>query len=249
MIYFEIIPLENERSALRLYNLGGGSQYNQSYLVGNKIKFVPYQEWQDIANDKLLDRDFWTSFYQLQQTQTPQKYRTNYNEQDINGALHCFLGPATVTTFDNPKILMTVQNTGICAMRSLLAFFRTRLEEALGDEGYQIYKRIKCDLTVQSLIDLKEMQPKGPFAEQRWRLIQKSYQKLCRRIEKLRSKNIIGDAYLLSTSKYLQEIHAWIKEGHRGFCVAKKPFIWDRREELDLKDFKNLCGGPIKRKF
>jgi hypothetical protein len=225
-MYYEIIPTSENKASFRLYNLGGGSDYHQRVTVGKKNKCVPYQEWQGIDREKLMEPSLWTAFHELNNLSPPKGIKTEYNADDIYVAIHRHLAPQAVKRTDDPKILMTPQTAGICAIRSPLAFLRTRLEEKLGDEGYRIYKRIKCDLTVQSIVDTVRSQNLNPLTGQvEWRLVNKSYQKLCRRIEKLRKKNIIGDEYLLSTAKYLEEVDAWVKKGQGQFIKDEYPYL------------------------
>ena len=98
---------------------------------------------------------------------------------------------------------MKPQRSGVCAWKSLMALMRTNLE--LND-----YKRFKCDIKLQSLIDFIQSPP-TTVTLQDWRLVRNSYQHLCRAIVLLYHKQIIGEAYLDSIKPTLQSIYDWIQ--------------------------------------
>lgn len=207
-IYYEILPDQSGKSAtFRLYNTGAGNRYHNSITEGYKTKFNSYCEWSGISREKLESKEFLRILYEMKTFKNlPESSKnTEYKEQDVYEALKRFLQPATEnegpTTF---SLMMTPQRSGICAWRSLMAFMRTKM--TLPD-----YKRFKCAIKLQSLVDYVEAQPQqAAMTPTEWRLIKKSHQKLCRSIVRLYQKGLIGNAYIESAEQALSPIRNWV---------------------------------------
>lgn len=209
-IYYEIIPESNTTASFRLYNTGAGIQGNHHHLDdGNKIKYQTYCEWKGIAKGRLESREFLEAIKEMKENlYLPQQTKqTEYNESDIYIGLRNILKPDAEKTAQgfttDPAWMMSPQRSGVCAWKSLMAFVRTKID--LND-----YKRFKCDLRLQSLMDFVETSP-APRALD-WRLVLKSHEKLCRSILRLHREKKIGDAYLDSAKTALKPVSKWLHD-------------------------------------
>lgn len=223
-IYYEIIPTEGSQARFRLYNLGAGTDETMAKIVGNKKKYPSYVEWKDLERQKFLNPDFLTALHELStKTTIPEDgSATDYNAHDIYDAIRSYLRTYLMQLVEPPvisKILMSSQSAGVCAMKSLMAFVRTRLEEACGEEGRNCYKRLKCDLRLQGLVDKVNVSVGWDLPL--WRLVQKSHEKICKSISRLYNDRVVGEAYLRSSKAYLERVDGWIGEQAQNVAVAR----------------------------
>lgn len=208
-IYYEIIPESDKKATFRLYNTGAGIGSHQRGIKGHKIKYQVYDEWKGIDRKNLESPLFLEALYELNSYDTvPENYaKTDYQATDIYQGLRSLLQPkveAAGPQFDvDEALLMTPQRSGVCSWRSLMAFMRTKM-------GLNDYKRFKCDIKLQSLLDYIEAHPYD-VDPMNWRLVKKSHQNLCRSIVKLHQKKLVGDPYIQKAEEELTSITTWIK--------------------------------------
>lgn len=209
-IYYEIIPDSNKKATFRLYNTGAGIEEHPSALKGHKLKYQAYVDWKGIDRRQFESPYFLQALYELKSYKTlpDMASSTAYNEDDVYKSLKELLQPAIVesgstVSIDDPS-LMTPQRSGVCSWKSLMAFMRTKIP--LND-----YKRFKCDIKLQSLLDFVNAHPStnNPID---WRLVKRSHENLSRAIAKLYRAGLVGDAYLDTIQPQLEGIAAWIKK-------------------------------------
>ncbi len=209
-IYYEIIPTSDQKANFRLYNTGAGVEWHASQKVGAKTKFATYTEWQGIERKRLESPNFLEALHEQQTCETcpNSQDKTQFSAKDIYQGLKALLrperekqGPAA-----SPDHLMSPQRSGICAWKSLMAFLRTKMP--LGD-----YKRLKCDMRLQSLADFVQNPSSDAYDSPRYNytLVKKAYQNLCRTILHLHKNGLVGDQYILSAKPALASIAAYCK--------------------------------------
>src|SRR5262249_50827247 len=141
--------------------------------------------------------------------------KTSYKGIDVYDGLRRILMPdveKTAVDFSpDPHLMMSPQQAGTCAWRSLMAFLRTKME--IND-----YKRLKCDIKLQSLLDWVQAKKN---VEQNPRLIKKSHQKLCRNIVNLYRKKLIGDEYIQGAIEVLKPVSEWLHKNSNYY--SKRP--------------------------
>lgn len=222
-LYFEICeePAKDANqpsstASMRIYNSGAGINHHNSAYVGNKEKFQPYITWKGIQKDKLLDEDFLKAVAEMQLCKTIPKtnHNTDYDERDVYIALKEILNPSSTDEGSEPSCLITDQTAGVCGMRGLFAVLCTYLEEEGGLIGKAVYKRFKCDIRIQSLVDYiinpmaeAEISPLGTR-----RFIQKSFQKICRSVDRLYNREFVSDAYVIEATDALNKVKRWLIE-------------------------------------
>lgn len=217
IIYLEVFE-EYDGITLRIYNTGEGISHHNKAIVGNKVKHSPYVEWRGIKKEKILDKFFLQALAEMKlfpkMTHTPEN--CDYNSNDIYVVWKKILKPTSTNENEVPKICISPQSAGICSMKGLFAVLRTYYEE-LGKTEVKDYKRLKCDIRIQSFIDL-HLTPKPKPAQ--WRLINKSFQKTCRSVDRLFSKNIVGYHYVSEANNHLTPIKKWL-ERHKDVVTKK----------------------------
>lgn len=229
-IYYEIIPTSQTHATFRLFNTAAGVQYHDSVVEGTKTKYRCYVDWENVSLEQLCQETTHQVLSELENlVEIPgTKAKTEFNERDIYQGLHqLFGGPALGvnkgTTVD-PQVRMLTQQSGVCAWRSLLAFMRTKIP--LND-----YKRMKCDLKLQSLHDFVTKLERNPEVVE-IRLVMKNYEKISRSLTHLHSKQIISDTYLEQADQVLKVVDAWIKENER-FLSPKVTGKFDELYEIE----------------
>lgn len=227
-MYYEVIPETDSECKLRIYNSGAGLQHHLSVFDGNKEKSQTFVEWR-VSKEKVKDENFLASIAELQvYQQTVGEYgvteNTDYSEKDIYIALRNMLSPKDVEDDKKPRVFISPQSSGVCSMRALFAVLRTYLEVSNSEVGKALYKRIKCDIRVQSLIDKinnyndsKEISAAGEY-----RLIKKSLQKTCRAVERLYVKDIVGDNYLSEVHAALNPVKKWVEDNQYKLLAPKR---------------------------
>ncbi|NGX41816.1 MAG: hypothetical protein K940chlam7_00090 [Chlamydiae bacterium] len=209
-MYYEIIPEEGDRVTFRIFNLGGGSNYHIHEIVGNKLKASPYYDLRGIKRENILNENVLRAIHELRTKlcYPDSSDKTEYNEKDIYKGLKELLEPESVMEgeIDSAK-LMSFQNAGVCAWRSLMAFLATRMEK-------NQYKQFAVDIKLQSLVDKVRKKPKDhsiPIQEE-WRLVNKSYLKLCRKITKAYEQQVIGKKYFVKAETKLRHVSNWLAD-------------------------------------
>lgn len=228
-LYLEVFPATG---TLRIYNSGPGIEQHNSGIVANKVKYQAYTEWKGIAKDKLLSENFLRAIAEMRLCENVSsknryghdKMPTNYNQNDIYIGLKKILQPTATDEGQKPKNLISKQSAELSSTRGLFAVMRTHLEEA-GPEGKAEYKRFKCDLKIQSLIDqiLKKSLDNKEMNEVVYaRLIEKSLQKTCKSINRLFSKKFAAQHYLDEAHEALTPIKVWVESQREKLNAAQK---------------------------
>lgn len=215
-LYFEIFeePKNSNQSSdtvsMRIYNTGEGLQFHPSAIVGNKNKFQPYILWRGIKKKTFLDTSVLKALAEMRLCASiPKVYKnTDYHKDDIYGALKEILNPSAIEDDSEPSCLISEQSSGVCGTKGLLAVLRTYLEEEEGVIGKAIYKRLKCDIKIQSLLDYMANPVKDDKVSGVGTIlfVTKSIKKVCRAVDKLYHKKLVGDSYLEEVSEKLNEI-------------------------------------------
>jgi hypothetical protein len=225
-LFFEVMP---SKGKLRIYNTSSGADNHNSAIVGNKTKYQAYTEWSGIDTDKLQSQSFLRSIAEMQiyedipsDGHAYSVENTKYNERDIYIGLKKILSPSCTDEDQEPTHLISKESAQLCATRGMFAVLRTHLEES-GPEGKGHYKRFKCDLKIQALVD-QILHPVGitEISEAAYaRLIEKSLQKTCKSIHRLYSKKLAADHYIEEAHKALTPVKQWLEEKKKNLCVEK----------------------------
>ncbi|PJD95658.1 MAG: hypothetical protein CK425_08120 [Parachlamydia sp.] len=207
---YEIIPESTEKATLRIFNLGAGASEHFNAIVGNKLKVLPYLEFKGISKETLLDQNTLLSLNELtSHALFPNtEERTNYNEVDIYEGLKALLKPEVISKGENcpsADSLKTLQRAGICSLRSPMAFLATCMPKA-------DYKRLVCDLRLQSLSDRVKQCGRQPLSKLEWHLLKKSQQNLSRKIGKACENSLIGKQYAFKACADLKKIADWLED-------------------------------------
>lgn len=236
-MYYEIIPQKDDKITFRIYNYGAGSGEHPSKQKGVKTQVLPYVEWINISKDKFLDPHFTKIIYELN-TYIKDKERdiaTDYQSKDIYSSLKLFLSvnaqdvcPKNLT---ETEPLGHFQRTGVCAYASLLGFLRCNMSK---DE----YKRFSCDIRVHSLLDyLKDEIKNDKLSDSaHWRLVNKSFQKAARKINRLYRDHLISTSYFLETTNSLKTVSEWLKAHESSLKITKAVDLTPKFN----KDFSNF---------
>lgn len=205
-IYYEIAPTADGKFNFRLFNTGEGIQSHASIIKNHKIKYQAFQEWKGIEGDRITSKFFIEALFELKTLQVIERtvVKTAFGEKDVYEGLKELLKPDEIVIEPaHAHLFMTPQRSGVCSWKSLLAFMRTHM--TLND-----YKRFKCDIKIQSLMDYVNAHPENVKAVD-WRLIKKSHANLCQSIVKLHQKGLVGDAYIEGMQEDLNNISVWIR--------------------------------------
>lgn len=258
---YEVIPdpIDKSKVTFRIYNLGEGIQNHKKGSVGNKKKFQPYTDWKGIDINKLCHDDFFRALGEIKEnTHNKEGNQTKYSQADIYEGLRSILNPEEIDDKNPPSLLMTAQSAGICTMKSFLAFLRTRLEEE-SKEGCLEYKVLKCDMKVKSLYDVvTKPNAKTDASVSKLRLVEKSLQKVVKRIDDLFEKKLIDSAYIQKQLPSLKKVEEWVDEHHDiilpktrtespTFIGPKKLLLWTTSDSLQnqIKNQINQIQKPI----
>lgn len=212
-LIYEFIAESSDHVTMRIYD-SAEAPYLKSAIVGNKNKFQPYVEWKGIKKSSLNDHLIQAIAEMNYCRQIPKtSFNTDYDAKDVYIALKAILNPTHTDELTDPRLLTSPQSAALCGMRGLFAALCTYLHNDCGPLGIAIYKRFKCDIRIQTLIDCLptledsvEINSYGKF-----RLIKKSLMKTSRAINKLYAKSMVSDLYLIDASTALQEVEKWLK--------------------------------------
>lgn len=239
-MYYEVIAETPQTATFRIFNTGAGVGYHNPAIVGNKEKYQPYIEWKGVSADKLMNDNFWKAIQEFNTIMSykvdSKEYPTNFNAEDIYKGLKELLEPkeessVPPTDGSTDKFFMSSQRSGVCAERSLLAFLRTRVE-------YNEYKRFKCGIRLQTLVDkVRKTKNQTPFwvkladrmspmiaeiAREYFdipfdpmierKLIEKSRNKLALTVERMYRDKIIGKKFMTKAYSELGKISDHIAE-------------------------------------
>lgn len=213
IMQYEIIPQKDGTCNLRLYNRGVGLENHFHAQVGVKTKFSPVVEWRGIPTGRLLSADFIAVMKELTwEWQYPEDAHspTRFGPKDIYGALLEICRPSEIVVLpesDGQPVLMTPQKSGVCGMASIYALARMNMTK-------NDYKRFKCDIRLQSLVDLiNNPEPTDYSLSEagRKRLVQKSLAKLSRSIDRLYKEGIVGQEYVNAAANHLQPVYDFLK--------------------------------------
>lgn len=191
-MYYEIIPQENGKAIFRLFNLGAGAM-GATDPSDYKTKAAPYIDFEGVSLKTLADKHTLQAIYELNtQAFFPNsKTKTQFNQEDIYQSLKSLLKPDSIS---QPKgTLKTMQRAGVCTWRSLMAFLSSRMPK-------EEYKRFACDINMQSLIhrDWKNITNQSEF-----KVLQKSHEKVARKLNKMAKEKLIGMHYLAQANEFL----------------------------------------------
>lgn len=211
-ICYEIIPDSAEEATLRFYTSDTGLEHHKSGYVGNKIKFQPYVEWKGISKDKLTDAHFLTAVAELQRyALSPKQEMTSYTDADIYDAFKMILKPKTIDAGEKPNASFSKCSARVSTMKSWFVALKTNLETQ-GVQGKAIYKRFKCDIRVQSLVDhIRNRKSSMELKEAaEYRLVQKSLQKTTRAVNRLYDNNFVSRKYFVEVNNALSPVQKWV---------------------------------------
>jgi hypothetical protein len=197
-IYYEVIPQNDGTATFRLFNTGEGIQEHPRFQVGVKDK-VGYLEWRNISKERLLNPYFsrcvveMRSFPYFRRMEPngfnldPQVKKTDYNARDVYGGLKDLLKVRVEDTGDAEAILETslvqAQRSGTCGYRSLLAFFKSKM-----DQGE--FRRFKCDIALHALSAQMFLADSTTVDTRLWRLRKRGAGHLSRKINHLYQKKM-----------------------------------------------------------
>ena len=231
-MYYEIIPIAEDKANVRIYNLGGGTEQHPSEIVETeetkppKEKRQPFLELKQISSDKLLDERFLTVIGEMKKELIDPitKLPTSYNARELYGIFKDHLKPGAVSDQlpDQDPILMNPQKAGTCTWRSLMAYMRTHMDK-------EDYNQMKCDIMLQSLVDYVEKLntvSAPPLDVTTWNLVHKSFHKLSRKLERLHAEGVLSQNYLSSAISALEPIKGWIK-AHETVKLMAEPAYKD----------------------
>lgn len=200
-MFYEVIPQQSGKVTLRLFNLGAGSN-GAIDPTDYKTKAVPYIDFEGVAREKLTDTHVLQAIYELNNFAfyPNEKTKTQFGEEDIYEGLKSLLNPESISQPEGP--LKTTQRSGICSWRSLMAFLSSRMSKAE-------YKRFACDIKMQSLLhrDWKNITDKSEI-----NLLQKSHEKIARKLNKLVKEKFIGMRYLARANELLGIVGSYLKD-------------------------------------
>ncbi len=211
-MYYEVIPTSDSLATVRFFNLGAGSNnHNESF--DDKVKAACTFDLIGVKKETLLKQSTHRILKELMTVQNVQI--APYKEEDIyQGLVNLFEPQSFVEGTLQAEELKTRQRSGVCAWRSLMAFMSTKL-------GKEEYKRFICDIKMQSLADY--VSATTQLSPLEWRLLHKSHRKLCRRMEKAFSQQIIGEKYLVRVNDKLKKIGAEIAKRKDAALEPKWP--------------------------
>jgi len=208
-ICYEIIPESTEKGTFRIYNLGAGASDHYNAIVGNKLKVLPYIDFKGISKESFLNPNTLKSIDELNTKAVfpGTEDRTNYNETDIYAGLKALLKPETISKGEDSlsvDSLKTLQRAGICSLRSPMAFLATCMPKA-------DYKRLVCDIRLQSISDKVKQCGRQSLSKLDWHLLKKSQQNLSRKIGKAFENSLIGKQYAFKACADLKKIGDWLE--------------------------------------
>ena len=221
-INYELIPEADEKCTMRFYNLGAGASHFAIEATGSKLRGPAFSEWRGISRENILNPEFFTAIGEMQGL-VPGSTEQEYNEKDIFASLKGIVKPAE----ERPGVdapIMALQQSGVCAWRSLMAVMRSHMNE-------RDYKRIIIDIKLQSLKEHDAL-----LSDQEWKklgadfrnteenLVYKSAVKLARTLSKGVTTGIITPQYAEEQMKVLQQIiHGMEKRGLQIESPFEKP--------------------------
>ena len=127
-MYYEVRPTSAAVGTFRLYNLGGGVGKHDERPTSRKMKKTPYFDLTGISLEKLTNPHFLKAIKEITKHITlpdNPSQKTAYNSADIYQALKELLEAEEIEPSHSPSFTMSTQQSGICALRSLLAFVAT----------------------------------------------------------------------------------------------------------------------------
>lgn len=206
-LYYEILPRDDGKVNVRLYNLGGGVESFSRVVVGKKAKANPVVEWQGITHDNLLNPAFSTVLSELSHLlNVDNYYNTDFSGKDIYHSLKEMLEPEAEAFLYESWQPMTLQRGGWCSWKSLMIYLRTQMSE-------NNYKIFKADIKLQALIDNYNNGRGGSLSAQaRWRLINKALSSVARSVDKLYVAGLVGEDYIKQSHALLKPIFEWVKQ-------------------------------------
>lgn len=219
---YEIIPESQESATVRIFNLGAGSSEHFNAIVGNKLKTLPYIEFKGVSKKSLLDKNTLLALNELLThafiPQTTDK--TEYSEIDIYEGIKALIKPKNVTQGEgslSADALKTLQRAGICSLRSPMAFLSTCMPK-------EDYKRLVCDIRLQSLSDWVQQCGQTQLSKAEWHLTKKSQQNLSRKIAKRFEDSLVGKQYAFKSCIKLKKISDWLdKKRDESFSLPAAP--------------------------
>lgn len=202
-MYYEVIPTSNTTANFRVFNLGAGVEFHYNEHTSTKTKYAPYFEFKDVAYEKLIEPDFFRAIEEMTQKaslSSASHIKTEYDADDIYLGFEKLLNTneeQKKASFFESRV-MSAQESGICAFRSLLAFLSTQMTKTE-------YKKLKCDLKIKSLLTLTK--------EQRYtdaegvNLIQKSLKRTSKTVHDLAANKVLSAEYVKKAHFALTQVN------------------------------------------
>lgn len=229
-LYFELSDESDTAFSIRIYDSVMRPEEHSTAYVGNKVKYQPYVEWKGIEKHRL------PRFFQaVAEMRTVAELE--FGSNDVYNGLRKLLNPKSVDKSEKPKTLMSGQTGNVASMRGLFAMLRTHLEET-GPGGKECYKRFKCDLRIQSLVDAidtfnsdgeiqaSDKKRKSDFyflPQQSHRVVEKSLKRISCAVNRLYSKKLVSDSYLKEATEALEPVHKWLRKNQHVITKDEKP--------------------------
>lgn len=249
-IYYEIIPDKGgEAATFRLYNLGAGADFHAHGTLDLKEKGLPYLEFKGVKKTTLLspltlqaldELNGYLAKFMTRVKKTIGSIQTReYNESDIyEGLGHLLEATETASSTEGDIRPMTLQRTGICAWRSLMAFIATKMSK-------EEYKHFICDIKLQSLLDKVEAlkKTKKP-AHNTCELVKRSLTKLSRTVQKACKNHFISEKYYFQATHLIEKMS---RHANAAMERSLKPPIEKPKEDW-RKRFINWVVGRFLKK-
>ncbi|MCB1149752.1 MAG: hypothetical protein KDK48_06250, partial [Chlamydiia bacterium] len=141
-VNFELIPEKDGTCTLRIYNLGAGTEHSGVVAEDGKLRGPCYSEWKGIERERATSPLFFRAIGEMIGFEKA-ALGQNYSEGDLFGRLKHHLQPAEeIAGVSAPH--MSLQQSGVCAWRSLMAVMRTHMPE-------NEYKRFVIQIKLASL--------------------------------------------------------------------------------------------------
>lgn len=212
-MYYEIIPTGKGKANVRIYNLGAGAVKDDSGVISGHKNPV-YCELIGVTEEKLKNPNFLMAIKEM--TTYPMKPETGeptyYNHKEIYGMFKDHLQPEKIIS---SPLLMHLQYGDTCTWRSLLAYMRPHM-------SIENYKRFKCDMMLQTLVDFVNNSSYPDIVS--WRLVDKSFHKLSRKLERAKEEKYIDSNYISKAISALEPVENWIKV-HKNLQIDNPPEI------------------------
>lgn len=237
-IYYEVIPsASGDTASLRIFQLGKGSDEHLGCVIGNKIKRQAFYQINDIPCDNLLKNGFLEAVSEMRFCKeipgTTEK--TSYDAPDVYKGLVALVGGTIELQqmTEDASAFMTTQRAGTCPFRSLMAWMKMQMADQ--------YKLFKCDIQLQSLMDLvyNDKRPTSDISFAEWNLVQKSLEKLSRHLNQAHEDQVIDIDYLNNAKKLLTPVKLWVVR-HQEIMFREK-----KQEASIVREFPVVTASDV----